>query len=81
MKIVEAKDALPEHKHTHKYSKRYFEGFMASNIKIATVNFGEDEYKNVTSCQASLSKSIRRFGFPIQATVRDGVVYLIRLDM
>ena len=81
MRFIEAKDALPEHKHTHKYLKKYFEGFMSSNIKIATVEFSENEYKNVTSCQASLRKSIKRFGFPIKATVRNGMVYLIRLDI
>lgn len=55
--------------------------FMQTNIKQAQVMFDEGEYVSASSAGASLWKSVKRFGFPIDVRRRGDKVYLIRRDM
>lgn len=55
--------------------------FMNMNTEAVEVSLGVDEYKSVTSAQATVSKAIKRYAFPVRAVVRKGVLYLVRTDM
>lgn len=55
--------------------------FMNMNTKAVEVSLGVDEYKNVTSAQATVAKAITRYAFPIKAVTCKGILYLVRTDM
>ena len=80
MKFIEMKEGLPNTRHYNSLV-RYFEEFMALNVKTVKVEYGVDEYANPKSAQSTMINSIRRNGFPIQVNVRNGELYLTRKDM
>lgn len=79
MKFVEVKE-VPDKKKYHPLKSRWDE-FMAMNVKVAKVDLDEREYKSVEIARATMALSIKRLGYPITVTRRNGEIYLIRRDM
>ena len=79
MKFVKVKE-LPK-KAKKKRVMLFLEEFVASNIKIAKVEFNESDYCSPSSCQSAFRKSALTGGYPVEVKTVDKVVYLIRTDM
>ena len=75
-------DEVPkyEHKQRHKLGI-YLKEFMASNIKVAKVNFVEGEYKSLKSAHESLRVAAKRWVLPIDVVKRGDEVFLVRRDI
>ena len=54
--------------------------FMKMNVKMAEVSYG-DRYSRPEVAARTLSVAAKRYFFPIKACVRQGKVYLVRVDM
>lgn len=78
MKLVKVKE-VP----TRNYNKVecYVEEFMQMNTPTVRVEIATKEYATVYSAAGSFRKAIKRLKLPVQATVRDRQLYLIRTDM
>ena len=78
MKLV-AVDVLPKKRTSKKDLQRILEYFVSSEEKVARVDFTENEYKSVRSCQASLQKAAKISNLPVKVFSRDGNVYLLNI--
>lgn len=81
MRFVEVKKEKIERRRTKFKLEGELKEFMNMNVQAVKVNFTEHEYKNAKSAAASLVSAIKRYGFPIIATIRRDNVYLIRTDL
>ena len=79
MKFVKV-DKVPGKKANHSL-RHYWEEFMHMNIKVAKAEIGVQEYKSPDVARTTWAASIKRFGYPIDLTIRKGEIYLIRRDM
>lgn len=80
MKFIEVKGIRPIRGRMHRMQVEV-ETFMSMNIKMAKIDYVECEYKNPMACYKSFWTAVRRYAMPIQVTMIDGEVYLIRKDM
>lgn len=81
MKFVEVKE-IPKTLREGKYClKHYWEEFMKMDVKVARVDLSDHDYKTVKNAQTTFLASIKRYGYPISASIRGGEIYLVRRDM
>ena len=79
-------DRLPEKgpnapKTPHKKNAEHLKEFLKMNVKYAKMDFGPLEYISTESARASTANLIRWYGLPIKATVINGELYLINLEL
>lgn len=84
MKFVEvaevpAKANMPRRKKGE--LKLYLDRFMSQDIKIAKVDFGPEEYYAMIGAYNSMRLACKRHVLPIDVTMRNGEVYLVRRDL
>lgn len=80
MKFVKCEKEFIE-KRTRKNLKVYFKEFMCSNLEAAKVELKDHEYSNVNVAWRTISCSIKRYGFPIEAHIINGELYIERTDI
>ena len=80
MKFVKCEKEFIE-KRTRNNLKVYFKEFMCSNLEAAKVEYKDYEYSTVYVAQRTFDQSIKRYGFPIEAHVIDGELYIERTDI
>ena len=78
MKLVKVKE-IPSR--TNHNLQSYIAEFMEMNTKVVQVEFAPEEYKTENSAQSSFCQAIARAKAPIKSSVRNGKLYLIRIDM
>lgn len=83
MKFVKV-ESLPES--NMRYTPMYkvearIREFMNMNIKIARVEYKEDEYKNVKTAYQGFKKACKRYAAPVDVRTINKELYLIRRDM
>lgn len=61
--------------------KLYLERFIQQNIKIAKVDFGPEDYFAMIGAYNSMRLACKRHVLPIDVTMRNGEVYLVRRDI
>ena len=54
------------------------EEFWLSDMQAATVNFSEEEYKNVYSAQSSFSKAVKAMKVGVIVASKNGKLYLVK---
>lgn len=64
----------------HHY-KNELDSFIKMNARIVKVNYLTNEFASYRSAYKSLYDAIKRAGYPINAHVRNGEVYLVRRDI
>lgn len=84
MKFVEvaevpAKANMPRRKKGE--LKLYLDRFMARDIKVAKVDFSPEEYYAMIGAYNSMRLACKRHVLPIDVTMRNGEVYLVRRDL
>ena len=80
MKFVKCEKEFVE-KRTKKNLKVYFKEFMCSNLEAAKVELKDWEYSNIWVACTTFKQSIKRYGFPIEAHVINGELYIERTDI
>lgn len=84
MKFVEVAE-VPEKKDIPRRKrgelKLYLERFIQRDIKIAKVDFSPEEYFAMIGAYNSMRLACKRHVLPIDVTMRNGEVYLIRRDL
>lgn len=81
MKFVKV-DVLPargNNTSNNKILHQFLTDFLGSNIEVARVEWGKDEYLNHMSCYTSLNKAALRYEMPIRVISRNGNIYLVRV--
>jgi hypothetical protein len=73
-------DELPGRR-TRNRSKDVFSEFMKSQAQIVMISYDEGEYVKPESLYHMLQKAAKRENHPIQVSMRQSTVYLIRTDM
>jgi hypothetical protein len=81
MKFVEVKEIPSTGRANRGVLEERLEAFMALGIKYAKVVYDADDYTSPTSCRVAFARACRRYGFPVDAKMINGEVYLIRRDM
>lgn len=61
--------------------KLYLERFIQQDIKVAKVDFGPEEYFAMVGAYNSMRLACKRHVLPIDVTMRNGEVYLVRRDL
>ena len=65
----------------YKNLKDYIDSFMKSNVKYAQVRFAPYEFANVYSAYGSFNRIIKLSNYPVEATIVNSELYLVRTDM
>lgn len=81
MKFVEVKEIPRTGRASRGILEERLEAFMKMGIKNAKLVYDADEYTSPTSCRVAFARACRRYGFPVDAKMVYGEVYLIRRDM
>lgn len=81
MKFIKVDQVPGIDKKNYNKLKNDWQEFMDMNVKIAKVDLTQYNYKSVLVASQVMSKSIKRFGFPIDITKRKDEIYLVRRDM
>lgn len=55
--------------------------FMRSDAQAVRCVMSEGEYANASSAQSSYHNAIKRLGYPIEARILNGDMYLIKLEI
>lgn len=58
---------------------QFLTDFLGSNIEVARVEWGTDEYLSYMSCYTSLHKTVTYNDLPIKVISRNGNIYLVRV--
>lgn len=74
-------EAIPGKCSEKRTLRNNWEEFMRMNVKMVKVELAPDEYKSPTVARGVFAVSIKRYGYPIDARLRNGEIYLIRRDM
>lgn len=80
MKFVKV-DEVPMRRGSRKDLKARWDEFMSMNVKIVKVELNEHDYKNANVARSVLTRSVNTYGYPINVTLRDNEIYLVRRDM
>jgi hypothetical protein len=83
MRFIKYEGDIPDRVCRREYNrlKDYFEGFIKSNIKAATIEIDKGEYKSSTVAVAVLKRAAKRHGYPVELFRRGDVIYIVRTDM
>lgn len=81
MRFIKYEGEIPGTKRAYNKLKRYFEGFIKSNTKVAMIELDEGEYKSVTVAVGTMKKTVKRFDFPVEVCKRGDEIFVIRTDM
>jgi hypothetical protein len=65
----------------YKNLREYLDSFMKENVKCVHVKFAPYEFANVYSACGSFNRIIRMFDYPVEVTIINSELYLIRTDM
>ena len=81
MKFVEVEDIPYPAYASRGILEERLEQFMSMKTKYVKVVYSLDEYTSPTSCRCALARACRQYGFPVDARMINGEVYLIRRDI
>lgn len=65
----------------YKNLRDYLDSYMKTNVKRVHVTFAPYEFANVYSAYGSFNRMIKLFNYPIEVTIINSELYLIRTDM
>lgn len=65
----------------YKNLREYLSSFMRMNVKCARVEYAGHEFSNVYSAMGSFRRIIKLFNYPVEASIINSELYLIRTDM
>lgn len=76
-------EELPTRKANCQYKnlREYLNSFMKMNVKRVQVNFTPYEFASVYSAYASFNRMVKLFTYPIDVTIVNTELFLIRTDM
>ena len=82
MQLIPVKE-IPRRRANCQYKNlnEYLGSFMKMNVKCVHVEYAAYEFSNTYSAQGSFRRMIKQFGFPIDASIINSELYLIRTDM
>lgn len=81
MEFVEVKDIPKTGRANRGIVEERLEAFVKMGVKYAKIVYSIDDYTCPTSCRSAFASACRRYGFPVDAKLINGEVYLIRRDM
>lgn len=79
MRLTKMENGVP--KRMNFKLKWFFEDFLNMNVKVARVDFDEDDYKSYKVARGVLATSAKRHSVPVKVVVSEKKVYLVRTDM
>lgn len=80
MKLVECRKESLRLKNRNHCIIKLLDEFIKSNMDVAMVAYGADEYKGPQSLYSSIRNAIRRNGMKVKVCVRGRNVFLVKLD-
>ena len=78
--IPKSKTGAVKRSDYHKYDLE-FQKFLNMNVKVARVEFFQDEYASVRTARNVLRGAVKRYCVPIKVCIRSGEIYFVRTDM
>lgn len=81
MRFIKYEGEIPGAKRAYNKLKRYFEGFIRSNYKVAKIELEEGEYKSSEIAVGTLKKAAKRYDYPVELFRRGDEIFIIRTDM
>lgn len=74
-------DTMPAKRCSKKCLMDIFNEFISMNVKLAKVEFEENEYKSVKVADSVLRVAAKRYGVPIKVRMRNDEIYFERRDI